>query len=106
MIDEARLAKALTYLATTDEELAELMDAMDRAEAKAEAIKDTVFLHEEGSVADRSAKARTAQVYQDAMDEYFKARREYTGKQNKRKTETIIVDVWRSLNAARRQGNV
>jgi hypothetical protein len=106
MIDEDRLAKALRFLATTDEELAELMDAMDRAEAKAEAIKDTVFLHEEGSVADRSAKARTAQVYQDAMDEYFKARREYNGKQNKRKTETIIVDVWRSLNAARRQGNV
>jgi hypothetical protein len=79
---------------------------MDRAEAKAEAIKDTIFLHEEGSVADRSAKARTAKVYQDAMDDYFKSRRRMKGVENKRKTEIIIVDVWRSLNSSRRQGNV
>jgi hypothetical protein len=40
------------------------------------------------------------------MDDYFKSRRRMKGVENKRKTEIIIVDVWRSLNSSRRQGNV
>lgn len=106
MIDEARLAKALTYLATTDEDLAELLFEMKQAEDKSKAIKDTVFLHEEGSVADRSAKAGTADVYQSALSAFRAAERDYNRVANKRKTEATVVDAWRSLNAARRQGNV
>jgi SOS response regulatory protein OraA/RecX len=107
MIDEARLAKALTYLATTDEPCAELRTDMERAEFKAKAIKDTLFRLTEGrSVADRQAEAGTAAQYTDAMDAYFDAMQQYEAMRNKRTTESIVVETWRSLNASRRQGNV
>jgi hypothetical protein len=106
MIDEARLAKALTYLATTDEPCAELRTDMERAEFKAKAIKDVVFRHLSGSVADRQAEAGTAEEYTEAMDAYFDTMQKYEAMRNKRTTETIVVETWRSLNASRRQGNV
>jgi len=106
MIDEARLSKALTYLATTDEVLAERQFDMGQAEDKAKAIRDTVFLHEEGSVADRSAKAGTASVFQDAQSAFRLSEREYRKVYNKRKTEDRLIEVWRTFQANRRQGNI
>jgi hypothetical protein len=107
MIDESRLAKALTYLATTDEPCAQLRTDMERAEFKAKAIKDVMFRHIEGrSVADRQAEAGTAEEYTEAMDAYFDTMQKYEAMRNKRTTETIVVETWRSLNASRRQGNV
>jgi hypothetical protein len=106
MIDEDRLGLSLRYLATTDEKVADRRVEMERAEFKAKAIKDTLFRHLEGSVADRQAEAGASEEYRVAMDKYFEALREYEAMNNKRKTEAIVVDAWRSLNAARRQGNV
>jgi hypothetical protein len=106
IVSEDRLAKALSYLATTDEPLADLLFDMRQAEDRAKAIKDTIFLHEEGSVADRSAKAGTSETYQAAQTEFRKAEMAYNRTFNKRKTEATVVEAWRSLNASRRQGNV
>jgi hypothetical protein len=106
MIDEDRLGLSLRYLATTDEKVADLRVAMERAEFRAKAIKDTLFRHLDGSVADRQAEAGASNEYKAAMEDYFAALREYDAMNNKRKTEAIVVDAWRSLNAARRQGNV
>ncbi len=106
MITEDRLAKALTYLATTDEDVAQLLVDMERAEYKAEAIRDTIFLHLEGSVADRQAKAKTATEYAAAKDAEFAARLKFKAMENKRKTENVVIDAWRSLNKAKSQGNI
>ena len=106
MIDEARLAKALTFLATTDEEAANLRVDMERAEFKAKAIRDALFKHLEGSVADRQAEAGSSKQYAEAMSEYFEAMRQYEKIANKRKTENVMVDAWRSLNSNRRMGQV
>jgi hypothetical protein len=57
MIDEARLHRALTYLATTDEPCAEARADMERMEFKAKAVKDALFRRLSGSVADRQAEA-------------------------------------------------
>jgi hypothetical protein len=99
MIDEKRLTQALTYLANTDDE-------MESAEFKAKATKDTVFRHLEGSVADRSAEAGSSQVYKEAMNDYFSLLRRYDAMKNKRATQIVVIDTWRSLNASRRTGNI
>jgi hypothetical protein len=40
------------------------------------------------------------------MNAYFDTMQKYEAMRNKRTTETIVVETWRSLNASRRQGNV
>lgn len=106
MISEKRLEQALTYRAQTDEECARLRADMERAEFKAKAIRDATFKRLEGSVADRTAEASTATPYMDAMEDYFQLLQAYEAMRNKRATEEIVVEVWRSINASRRQGNV
>lgn len=103
MISQDRLEKAMTYLATTDEEAAELLANMERAEFKAKAVKDALIKHGEGGLGDRTAAAGCSPEYTEAMDHYFAAVRAYNATKNKRQTEALIVDVWRSQNANRRQ---
>lgn len=104
MIDDKRLEQALTYLATTDEPCAALRADMERAEFKAKVSKAAVVKLTEGSVADRNAAADTAQSTIDAYEAYFSVMHGYEAMKNKRATEAIVVDTWRSMNANRRQG--
>lgn len=106
MIDEDRLQKALTYLATTDEPCAALRADMERAEYKAKAVKSTVFKHSQGSVADRNAIAETAEETSAAWDQFFDLSYKYEAMKNKRATEVIVIETWRSLNSNRRMGQV
>ena len=106
MINEERLTKALRYLAETDEPCATAKADMERAKFRAEAVRDAVFTRLDGSVADRAAQAKGSGEYAEAMNAYFTLLAEFEAMRNKRSTESIVVDVWRSLNASRRVGNV
>jgi hypothetical protein len=94
------------YLATTDEEAASLLANMERAEYRAKATRDIEFRHAEGTVAERAAIAGCASSYTDAMNEYFAAVQAFHSVKNKRQTEALVVDVWRSMESSRRQGNI
>lgn len=104
MISQDRMELALRYLAESDEECARLKANMENFEFKARAVRDAIFMRMEGSVADRNAKAGAHDDYCEAMDTYFAALQEYEAMRNKRSTESIVIDVWRSLNADRRRG--
>jgi hypothetical protein len=106
LINEGRLQKALTYLAETDEPAAALRADVERAEFKAKAIKDAVFLTKVGSVAERQALAGASSEYNDAMQDYFEALKQSDAMKNKRITEAIVIDTWRSLNSGRNKGNI
>lgn len=105
-ITDERAEKALRYLASTDEECAALKAEAERAEFKAKAIRDTVFRHAEGSVADRTAYAGSSEEYRKAMDDYFTCLRLSDAMRNKRGTEAIVLDAWRTIQANQRRGNV
>jgi hypothetical protein len=106
MITEERCEKALRYLASTDEEAAELKADVDRSEFKAKVMKAAVFLHQEGTVAEREAKAMTAESVTAAYTRHFKAIRDYQAVANKRALQVLVVECWRTLQANRRVGNV
>lgn len=106
MITEDRLSKALRYLAESDIEAAQLKTDVKRAEYKLKKIEATLFIHYDGAVRERESMARTSDGYQKAVDEYLKAYQASEEIQNKRITESLIVDVWRTEQANRRQGNV
>ena len=106
MIDEERLTKAMTYLAQTDEQAAELKADVDRSEYKAKVMKATVFLHFEGTVSDREAQALKDTAVMEAYMAHFQAIRDYQAVANKRALEVLVCEVWRSINANRRVGNI
>ena len=107
MISDDRLSKALHYLAETDEACAHFRADYARAEHKAKAIKGAIFTAiEKGSVADREAEAINDPAYVAAMAEHFDLFCKYEAMKNKRATEALVIEVWRSLNSARKKGNV
>lgn len=106
MISKDRLEQALKYLAESDETAAYHRAHVARTELKAKQVKNAVYLHSEGSIPERTAAAENSEEYSDAMAGYFEALREAEQVRNKRSTEAIVIDVWRSLNAARNKGQI
>lgn len=104
MISDDRAEKALRYLAETDLPCAEAKANMERAELKAKAIRQAVFLAETGTVTDRVAKADTDADHQNALLHYFDAVKTYNAIAYKRDTERVVLDTWRTIQANRRQG--
>lgn len=105
MISDDRAEKALRYLAETDEPCAAAKADMERMEFKAKAAESAIFLHVDGKNADeRKSKAKTDGTVLSAMNEYFAAIKSYSHMANKRETERIVLDCWRSIQANRRAG--
>lgn len=103
MISNARLEAALTYLAESDLSFSEALVNMDRCERKAKAVREAIFLREEGTIPAREAAAGTHTEYLEALGEYHEALGAWDYIKNKRHTEELIVDVWRSIEASRRR---
>lgn len=106
LIDDTRLEHSLKKLAQTDGTVADLHAEAERAEFRAKAIKDAIFLRSEGSVAERNAIAGTHPEYNAAMEKYFEALRAHEAMRNERSREVLVVDVWRSLSSARTKGMI
>jgi uncharacterized protein YdgA (DUF945 family) len=106
MISKDRLQQALTYLAETDEEAAQARADMARSEFKAKAIKEAVFLRLDGTVAERQAQAISSKEHYEAQAVHFDYLQKYEAIRNKRNTESVVIEVWRSLNAARNKGQI
>lgn len=102
-ISDERMSKALIYLAETDEPCAILRAEMERAEFKAKATKDALFMRLEGTVAERSAQAGCSDEYANAQGAYFDLLKQFESMRNKRSTESIVIEAWRSVSANRRQ---
>lgn len=103
MITEDRKMRALVYLAETDEECAELEGETLRRERLLEMIKSKIFLGKTGSVAERNAMAEVDPETSRAHEEWVQALVRFKSMKAKRASEALIIEVWRSENANRRQ---
>jgi hypothetical protein len=106
MITEDRVQKALTYLAETDSHLAELAVDVERQHYKLKEIKASLFTCSDGNIEQRKAYAETAEPTQDAITNYLDSLQLYKSMENKRKTEELIVRLFQTESANRRQGNI
>ena len=105
MISEDRLSKALTYLSQTDEPSAELKADVARKEYLCKLARSRAFLLANGtSVEQKKAIAETSTGVSDAEASLADAIVAFEKIKAKRATEELIVEVWRSVNANRRQG--
>jgi hypothetical protein len=105
MVTDERCTKALTYLAETDQLAAELKTDVARKEYAADLARKRVFLTADGNNEERKAIAEVSVDVQTAEDEFAKATLAYERVRAKRTTEAYIIEVWRSVNANRRQGS-
>lgn len=103
-ITQQRMEEAIDYLADTDEPCAALRADMERAEFRAKRTEQAIFKISDGTVAERTADAKTSPDTEAAWEKYFTALQAHETMRNKRATESIVIDTWRSLNANRRQG--
>tara|TARA_R110002020_G_scaffold145872_4_gene320163 strand:- start:190 stop:516 length:327 start_codon:yes stop_codon:yes gene_type:complete len=103
---EANVSAALRSLTETDVEYGQLIARVKALEHQAKTIKALVFLEAIGTVAEREAKANSSGTFRAFVEDYQNAvaDREIMGA--KRKTHELVIDVWRSCNANRRQGNI
>jgi hypothetical protein len=106
MISEDRAEKALRFLVDTDEKCAMAKGEVERAEFFYKRTREAVFTHADGTVAERQATATQHSKTVEAHEEYVKALQLYSFLANKRSTEQIVLDVYRTISANKRMGNV
>jgi hypothetical protein len=102
-ITQERMENALQFLADTDEPCATLRADMERAEFRAKRTEQAIFTLSDGTVAERNALAKTSDETFAAYEQYFKAMQAHDTMKNRRATEAIVFEAWRSLNSNRRQ---
>lgn len=106
IVSDERVQKALSYLALTDEKCAKAKSLMLGLEHQLKTVKSVVYMQSEGTVAERDATAYSSQEYREHVQKLEDATYDYELMRNKRLTEELIVECWRSVNANRRRGNM
>lgn len=103
MIDEAKLERAMEFLAQSDEMGAELKANVARTEYLAKVAESMCFNALDGPMEARKNEARVADSTKVAWEKHFQALQAYEVIRAKRERAVLTVDVWRSQNANRRQ---
>jgi hypothetical protein len=106
VIADERCAKALHYLASTDEDAAELKTQVARMEYLVDLARKKEFLIAEGNIEVRKALSESSENVKQAHENYLTALLSFEKIRAKRVTEALIVETWRSVNANRRVGNI
>jgi hypothetical protein len=106
MISSDRLSQALKYLSETDEKAANLKAEVARKEYICKKTRARVFLISSGNNEVRKAEAEVSEDTDKSEKEKVDAIVEFEKTKAKRETEALIVEVWRSVNANRRVGNI
>lgn len=104
--DDQRCENALNYLSHTDEKAAQLKMDVAMLEDEITALKAAIFTREEGSVELRKAIAEQAPEVISAREKYYKALLEFEHVRNRRTTANAVIELWRSINANRRMGQI
>jgi len=94
----------MNTLADTDEKAALAKAFVKSLEVHGKSIKALAFLDETGTIAEREAKALQSDTYQKWMEEYDDAVIASEKYIHERATAAGEREVWRSLQANRRQG--
>lgn len=107
MISADRLQKALEYLATTDGPCAQAKALMVGLQEQLKSVRAIAFIEAQGgTVTEREARAFASLAYQSHIQKLQDATADYETMRNKRLTEELIVEVFRTLSANQRRGNV
>jgi hypothetical protein len=107
MITEKRLEEALKYLAESDNEHAKLSAGVEYIKDLAKHYKGKYIMNsEEKSVALKEQSYYASDDYKKHIDDKKELINDLTLLENKRSKESLVIDVWRTLEASRRKNNI
>lgn len=107
MITEKRLEEALKYLAESDNEHAKLSAGVEYIKDLAKHYKGKYIMNsEEKSVALKEQAYYASDEYKKHIDDKKDLINDLTLLENKRSKESLVIDVWRTLEASRRKNNI
>jgi hypothetical protein len=108
MISEKRLEEALGYISNTDEEQAKLSAGLDYLKDKAKRDKALHVLNnsEDNSITMKEQRYYASDSYKTHIEEKQALAEKVNSLDNKRDKEQLIIDVWRTLEASRRNNKI
>lgn len=106
IVTDQQVERAILYLQQTDTEVADWKVAVMRAEHMVDVTESTVYRAAEGSIEDRKRSAKGSPEVMVKQEELFRAVREHEIIRARRKRAELTVELWRTLSANRRTGNV
>ena len=104
--DAERVGKAINYLADTDEKYGRLCAAVSAMEHRIKTLKAIEYLKTSGTVGERQSIVDSSQPFKIWTEEMENITADREIMRARRKTAELLIDVWRSVNANRRQGNI
>ena len=105
-LNENRVEEALIKLSMSDENHARWYGELKYLEEGLKQAESHVFLLAEGTVAERTAIAKSSEEYAVAVKKWTEALTNYKKIDNERNHEIRIIEIWRTLSSNRRQGNI
>ena len=106
IVTEQQIAADLQFLADTDEAAAMAKRAVEAEEWLAKKYRAIEFLAATGNNEERKAKAEVSESVKLHSERRLDAIQEAERLNNERKTRMLRIEVYRTLSANRRQGNV
>jgi len=106
MISYEDAEKALKYLVSTDEEYARAKTLYDALNEQRKTIAAIEYGKLEGSAAEKTQKSLASNNYQSHLQAIRDAQIEFETLKAKRLTQQSVIEMWRSVNSARKMGNV
>jgi len=101
--DERRVERALDFLCRTDGPYARSTARLAAAELRVKQAREIAFLEAEGTQGERAAKALSSDGVKEASEALEKAIEQKELLKAQRTTATVVIEVWRSLNANHRR---
>lgn len=106
-ITDESIEQALNFLRDSAKPMADWKSRMKFLEQKRKTKKATAFLESEGAnIAERESRAYTEADYLQCLEDYKEAVYEYEVLENQRRAAELRVEVWRTLAANQRRGNI
>ena len=104
MISNERVEKAMHYLVDTDDSSARALDLVKKLHSTEKTVLGYEYLKATGTVAEREATAATSNGYSEHLEKVEDAWADHKYLENKRATEKIVIDMYRTLSANQRNG--
>ena len=96
----------LDFLAKTDVRYAELKAGLEHIKNTTKSVKGAFIVESKDSVAKSSEAFYASKIFVDSQKRTHELNKEFHILETKRQSAIMRIDVWRTLEATRRKGNV
>ena len=97
---------ALDYLINTDTEAAKAKVLYEGLYEQRKTVRAIQFLNASGSAAERTEKALASEEYQEHLGLVKDAQIDFEILKNKRDSNKLVTELWRSVNSNQKKGNI